>query len=307
MLISLVIFGGLIAAEGAPATFKLEEIHPAFRPSEMPAKPRFVFGRPIVSFLLPGFDQWMDGQYAYAATYSTLGIGGFALASTGKVEDYGDFNHKDWSTRRSLIGTGLYVGAGGMSSYQSFRTAVTTHYAAGNYQFLRESKTETPLELALSPFRFDYLMRLTTLFPLAVVGGLASYIWKSDNQGWTGLEGGDYASIGAVGYGPGVGEEPAFRGFVLPAFYENMGHRFWLANVSQGLVFASLHISGDNPVPWPQFLLGSYLGWLTQYRGWTISENIFIHAWWNIIVMTAELATTQQVNQIAISPFKIKF
>lgn len=270
-------------------------------------RPRSEFWRPLGSFFLPGLGQWAEGQSAYAGVYTGVAVAGTALVISGGHSNFEGFADRSSEARRALIGQAFYSGAGGVSAYNDFRTAVTTHRSLGEYAFLPADKVETPGQLALAPFRMDYLLRWTTLLPLAILGaGVAVYGSKS-SDGFKNIRMSDSPVIGSISYNAGVGEEAAFRGWLLPMFHQKMGQRFWASNLSQAGVFAALHIQKDNYIPWPQLLLGSYLGWLAQYRDWEISEGIFIHAWWDVLALTALFAATGDIDEIRTPTLQIPF
>jgi membrane protease YdiL (CAAX protease family) len=109
-----------------------------------------------------------------------------------------------------------------------------------------------------------------------------------------------------MSYGAGVGEETVFRGFLMPVA-RNLTGSDWIANGISSTVFAAAHISSDYQYPVAQFLFGTYVAWLSQYRNWTLAEGIFIHTWWDTISILSEYAATQKINHFAISPIKIEF
>lgn len=294
------------ATEVSTPKYSLINDPECIRPREDLSAPRSLFWRPLGSYVLPGLGQWSEKQWAYASTYSTLGAVGLGMASAGGHTQYDGFESRDTRARVALIGGSIYMTAGGLSAYHDFRTGVSTHREKGEYEFLDPAKTETPADLTLAPFHFENLANWTTLVPLASVGALIGVLAYRNDSHWHGLHSGDIPVTGMISYGAGVGEEAGFRGWLFPLFRQKMNSTFW-ANVSQATIFASLHISSDNPVPWPQFVLGSYLGWLAEYRDWQISEGIFIHAWWDVIALGAEFATTGRIERINLPPLQIIF
>jgi membrane protease YdiL (CAAX protease family) len=84
------------------------------------------------------------------------------------------------------------------------------------------------------------------------------------------------------------------------------GGNFWLANGAQAVLFGAAHYNArDLPLPWPQALLGFYFGWLTKKNGWTLSEAIFVHAWWDMLVFAGEVATSYRDKDPAAAAFRV--
>jgi hypothetical protein len=186
-----------------------------------------------------------------------------------------------------------------MSAYSSFRSSVPRFQQEdGKYRFLTQS--ESPGDLLVSPFRFDHLADPWALVPLGLVAGGVGYLVdkeRSDHKGADWLTtGDDFLFTGALAYNAGVTEEAVFRGWLLPVSYQYMGRHFWLANGAQALLFGAAHYNSDtNSIPWPQTLLGLYFGWLARKNQWTLSESIFVHAWWDMILFAGQVATTRSV------------
>jgi hypothetical protein len=51
-----------------------------YKPLERPESPRGVVWNPVISFILPGFGQFQEGQTAAGLTYTALGLTGVGLA-----------------------------------------------------------------------------------------------------------------------------------------------------------------------------------------------------------------------------------
>jgi Type II CAAX prenyl endopeptidase Rce1-like len=258
-----------------------------------PTDARAYFGPQLVSVLLPGFDQWYEGQYRAAAVYSALYIGGTALSApdirlntededaadddeeeTTDLDDRGSFN------RQRILGSQIAFDVGLLSAYHSFRTAVRSQQANGKFLFLK--KEETTDQILSAPLAFSEITKPTTYIPLVLLLGLGIADLKSSGGGKANWVAADSFYTAAYSYGAGTSEEAAFRGWLMPVAQHWFENEFW-SNTSTALVFAAAHISGDNPVPVPQFLLGWYLGYLTQRNDWTLRQSIFIHTWWDII------------------------
>lgn len=262
-----------------------------------PDKRRNPIGRAALSFLVPGFDQWTEDQTGAAIAYSGLSVLGIAMALAA-AGDRGQYvTTKDDRARLTLLGAQVYQTMGSLSSFHAFRSAITTRKPSGEYPFLVAE--ETPGDLCLAPFRLDYLIRPTTFVPILVIGGLVAADVLTGSERAIKFSTADGFFTSAFSYQAGVGEEALFRGVMQPALMETVSdRRAFAANLVQALVFGAAHYSPDhNNLPWPQFLFGLYLGWLTQYREYTLSENIFIHVWWDVIAIGATYALSNKTEK----------
>lgn len=100
-----------------------------------------------------------------------------------------------------------------------------------------------------------------------------------------------------------VTEELMFRGVLMRAL-QPKGK--WLAIIVSSLVFASVHVLGlDLELLWqsaivvlpPIFLLGIFLGWLTQRTG-RLGPAIFLHSGWNLLAAFVLLLPEDILEQI---------
>ncbi|MBI1859960.1 MAG: CPBP family intramembrane metalloprotease [Deltaproteobacteria bacterium] len=261
-----------------------------------PLRKRNMLGRPWVSFLLPGFDQWVEGQTSAATVYSGLALAGIAtvLAVQGDSSQY--VTSKDDRARTTILGAQIYQTMGSLSTFHAFRSGLVAARAEG--AFPEMASEETPAELLCSPFRIDYFIRPTTFLPLLVVGALVAVDANAGGNNAINFSTADGFFAGAFSYQAGLGEEALFRGVLQPTISEYFTERNALAaNFSQALIFAALHYSSQNRLPWPQFLLGFYLGWLTQHNNYTLSENIFLHTWWDVVAIGASYALSQTITR----------
>jgi len=319
---------GLVFECGAPAFGQAAASADGRRPSvydvDEPDRPRSDIGMPIASFLLPGLDQWIEGQQPSAALYSSAAVGGLIYAGNVeanngmvKVVEHADgtkhdvdakgLDQKDVAGRKYVLGTLIYQGAGGMSAYQSFRTAALTRRSQGQYEFL--SADETPVDVFKAPFHYQYLTRWTTIVPLGIIGALSALQLSQEppeDAGYerTAFRGSDAFFTGAYSYNAGTHEEAMFRGWIMPVMSEYWDSPFW-SNTAQALLFSASHLN-TNPRPIPQLLLGYHLGYVTQEDGWNIGEAVFIHTWWNVIAFATQFSfqsTHSDDHKAAIPPF----
>ncbi len=271
-----------------------------------PTRERSTFFVPALSLFLPGFGQWLEGQRAYGALYSGGAAASYLLGSYFTHQAYlksGGTNadhpeeldlpdSKDPDIRCGRIGNQLFNTFGFMSAYHSFRTAAQSNHR-GSYGFLREA--ESPADLALAPFRFSFLLRPTTFIPLTLGAALFGAILTTpastlanDNQ-IKNFHGDDALFSSIYAYNAGVGEEAVFRGWLMPYLHGN-GLSAELANLTSAITFGLLHLSAENKSPWFQSLAGYYLGYVSQKNNWSLSESIFIHAWWDVFAISASYA-----------------
>ncbi|HXH31467.1 MAG TPA: CPBP family intramembrane glutamic endopeptidase [Bacteriovoracaceae bacterium] len=254
-----------------------------------PEKIRGVWSAPLLSFFLPGADQWSEGQYQQGAFYSGIAATGLTaglLAYKQIDTDCSDCPENE-PARFLDLGYQLYLGAGSLSAYASFRSAAKVRKKKRNeFAFL---ETDEPVnEVLLSPFHFSYFKRWTTYVPLA----FASLAFMGRGR----YHFGDAAFAGAVSYNAGTGEEAFFRGWLMPATREATGSDF-LSNFLTAALFSAAH--GTSQIMWPQFFGGFYFGWLTQRNNWSIGESVFVHFWWDVIVIGTEIARTRRDYEAA--------
>ncbi len=264
-----------------------------------PERPRNYIIPPIMSAIFPGFDQWFEGQWEGASLYSGVALGGLVLQSSARRVMWEDLSQSHWEddifsrnshVRQFLLGSQIYMAAGSFSAYHSFRSAVRSRQAQGQFAFLAEE--ETVDELLLAPFRFGYLRRSTTWIPLVVAGGLVALNFSDYPQLFSGNGFGpsDVFYGGAYSYLAGTHEEALFRGWMMPVLMQSWNSPFW-SNTVTSAAFALAHLGSVGlDVPWPQFIAGWYLGYLTQKNNWTLGESVFVHTWWDVIVITAAFA-----------------
>lgn len=260
---------------------------------------------PTISFLLPGFDQWVQGQYGYGAFYSGVALGGVVYAGATAAandiagrrareeqlfrdagEDYtspSPIGEPDIAERKIAFGTQLYQSMGGMSAYHSFRTAVRSRQDNGQYSFLRHE--ESPQEVLLAPFDFSYLKRSSTLIPLGVIAVYSAILLNAEIPEESGIESRAFGRADAAftlgySYNAGTHEEAMFRGWIQPAMRQYSGSDFW-SNGLTSLLFAAAHL-GDNQFPIVQAILGYHMGSVTMANDWRIGEAVFIHTWWDV-------------------------
>lgn len=279
----LLLFSNTLWAEQSPYDLKYE-----------PNRPRSFWLPPLFSALLPGFDQYVEGQSSYGFVYTGTAVVGLGLQYAFK--DYSDYSldtQNDNARMYQLGGEFWKVGLG-LSSFHSFRSAAKSR--PNDFPYLKVE--ETPSDLALSPFRFSYLSRPTTYWGIpgilvadVLIASLFNY-GNEDNQNvsWH-VKGTDFLFAGALSAGAGISEEAVFRGWLMPAtnYYVKAP---WASNLITAVLFGAAHFGGDNTFPLPQALAGYYFGWVAQRNDWAIGESIFIHTWVDVIAFLVGYATS---------------
>ncbi len=276
---------------------------------------------PLGSVFMPGFGQYFQGDWS-GGVYTGAAVTGYLVAAQGAMEIERDFGKdainqdpgsllfsESWSYRKIVLGSFAYQGSGFLSAYSAFRSSVP-RFQQENGRYLFLGRRESVPELMAAPLRFDHLLKPSVFIPLGILAGGVGYLVsdeRSRHRGarWT-LSGDDFLFTGAEAWNAGVTEEAVFRGWLYPLGYQYLWQDFWLANGAQALLFGAAHFDPDaNPLPWPQALLGFYFGWLTKKNGWTLSEAVFMHAWWDMLVFAAAVATNYRGNDDGEASFRI--
>jgi len=271
-----------------------------FTPTRGEEGPRSIYWRPMLSFFLPGFDQYLAGHDATGLAYSTVWLGArlWSINRSDRLqkaedemqwqkwseEQQKDYRNNEELPRQAILASQYGIAVGFMSAWHSFRTSVETQREEGRYAFLKHE--ETPIDLLKAPFQFSFLQRQTTWIPLVIAAGFGALgsQYFPDQYERDPFTSSDAAYANVFSYNAGVAEEAAFRGYLQPVLYESWNSPFW-SNLTQATVFSLAHL-GTNARPFPQLGMGYYLGWLQQRRDWTLSEGIFVHAWWDVIVIS---------------------
>ena len=250
---------------------------------------------PLTSFILPGLDQWIEGQYGNARFYTSTSLISGLIASylTNKDKDAQDALTIIPAAPNNQLKFLAYKTSelvSELSLYQSFHTAVGTRKPYGEYNFLKSP--ESIKKITSAPFKFSFLKRPSTYVPLGIVGVLASLLLKNPTAPSL------HSSIFSLGisYNAGVGEEALFRGWMMPVIREYTTFDN-ISNITTSAIFAAAHISEHQQNVLPQFLLGYYFGYITQKNDWQISEAIFIHSWWDVIVFLSSYMTNEALEQ----------
>ncbi len=275
---------------------------------------------PVLSFIVPGFGQWVSGQYGHATAYSGIALFGAGYAGNASKDiDEADKNNQDTLSSKNIaqrkmdLGFQTYQAAGGYSLFHSFRTAARYRQTHNDqYKFL-ESDPQ-PADLAMAPFHFQFLKKPSTFIPLLLGAGLNYWVINSSPQdGWVkdSFRKEDAAFAASFSYNAGTHEEAVFRGWLMPTLREYWMNDTW-SNGIQATVFAAAHLS-NTPMPIAQLLLGWHFGSVTQHSKWDMREAIFIHAWWDVFAFAAQYHIKKQdpknpaVVKLNLPPFTYAF
>ncbi len=273
LLLSLCFLSQLSFASGLPQDeFSLQD----------QARPRGIFWPQFASMLLPGFDQYWEGQYPYALSYSGVAILGSAIAEEHRrdkdEEEKDDFDERDFGYGR--VGSSMMMSAGFLSAYHSFRSAARTR--PNDFGFIKAN--DSIKDILLAPFQFSYLRRWTTYVPLGLI---TAAIVASEGQNAPRRHvlpfHERFVSSAGISYGAGVAEEALFRGWLMPVLQYEFDSAL-LGNLSQGVIFGAAHISEKNRYPIVQTVFGIFDGWVSQRNGYSICEGIFGHFWWDFLI-----------------------
>lgn len=258
--------------------------------------------RPVLSFALPGFDQFCNGQYGWGAAYAGAYAGAYIwrqnvsdrkrqFEATDEYDDYTATDDGEWNLilhnnlyREYQFTYALRHSIRSFSAYHAFRSAVRRRQRFDEYTFLSTNYEETTQRLWAEPFNFSYLKRPTTWgYQLATASLLALEIYLGKDE----IKSDPYTSDDAtyttgLSYLAGTGEEALYRGTLMPILRQYTGS-YLTANVLQTAVFALSH--GQPSIG--HFVAGYYFGWQTKRNHWQIGESIFNHFWRNVISISA--------------------
>lgn len=275
-----------------------------------------LFWTPLVSLVLPGFGQYLDGETKTGLLmtgYYLVGSLGYVYYHDKKLDLWREANYRNdtpginYDLIRDAEIASQFLGqmgmfAGELSLYDTFRRRVTRYQEYGQYTFL--PKAQPVEELLMAPFDFSQFTKPSTYIPLAVGAGLvAAVLSVSKYNRVTGI---DLALTGPISYQAGVGEEAMFRGWMYPVLYEKTSP--WFANAVQSSIFAAAHLSATNKAPVFQFAAGWYLAYLTRSNNFNLSQSIFLHAWWDVFaVLAANSVSRSQAYEIRLPTFSYNF
>jgi membrane protease YdiL (CAAX protease family) len=244
------------------------------------------------SILLPGLGQAINEDYVPGAlqfgTAMVLANQYIRLREDDRFIDFDDRVDEETKTirvNRVTFEADFYAFALlNLSFYSAFGAYRDGRLALGNEGYNTPAPQESLQELALSPFRWEFLKRPTTLAPLffpllfaLTDAGDGRYVFKPDSTISR-----DELAVGFFGIHEmvAVGEESFFRGMLNNGFSSSLGE-LWGLGVSSAL-FGLAH-EGDpgQATALGAAVFGVYVGYLQQANDYRIGQGVAIHFWWN--------------------------
>jgi Type II CAAX prenyl endopeptidase Rce1-like len=260
------------------------------------------FWLPFASLFVPGTGQYATGSPLVGARFTTAAVAGYALYFTGDAAgaQLTDLPRMP-AGQRALVGLELANVSGFLSAYDAFHRALPNLQREGKYTFM--TAHESPGRVLLAPFDPHLLRRWTTWIDLAHTGIVTTIFVLSETKAgkrYAPFRLHDGAFATSLAFGAGTGEEAAFRGWLYPLLYQNLGRRAWLANGIQATIFGGLHVPQAGVFAADIAAWGFYEGWLTRRNGWSVRESVFHHFWYDAVVIAATLLT-QGARSVTIS------
>lgn len=245
---------------------------------------------------MPGLGQAISGDWGTAAAH--FGVFAASIATALHYDDKADFLKDDvrypddnrefvnQTTLRSDFAWRVATDTALYSSFAAYRDARERN----NGGYWTPAPREKLSDLAVSPFRWEYLSRPTTYIPLAI-GAIAAFssksgygIYRYDDVSKTDLHVANFTANAFTA----VGEEGFFRGVVNNELSNQWGNNWGLAGSSA--LFGLAHTGqGNTANAWQAAAAGAYLGWVHQRNSFEIGEGVAIHYWWNVIAGIAAI------------------
>jgi membrane protease YdiL (CAAX protease family) len=273
---------------------------PEYTPRTEPNRARGFLIPPLYSALIPGLDQFIEGQYHWGATHLGLSLTGNALFWPLV------FSPKFPEPVRSMgitAGWALNQNARAASLFQSFRTAVSTRES--DFSFLRSE--ESMLELTLAPFSPKCIFSTEMALTLPVMAAAAALtILGTPERKSDVIRDGFY--VLTTSHMAGYSEELFFRGYLMPVT-EYYVRSPWISNAITSIIFGAAHINKDRPFPIIQTIGGFGLGAIVLHNGWGLAKAIAAHTWYDVVVFTAGafFGTRKNLGTIALPPLILSF
>lgn len=246
------------------------------------------------SLLLPGLGQTTNGEPGKGALHF-----GFAYANLSEAarladrpeyleyDDYVDEDHQVFYLNRttyySQLHARLWLNTHFFSAFDAYRTR---RMQLGNAGYRTRVPEQGLSELALAPFRPEYLTRPTTFLPLLIPLYSLSH---PSQDGWVTVSDDsigrrEMAGMNMVQYGSvAVGEETFFRGVVNTDLSERWGP--WWGLVASSILFGAAHSGAAGTADYGAATgYGAYLGWLQQRNDYQLGEVVALHFWWDFLI-----------------------
>jgi hypothetical protein len=245
------------------------------------------------SAIIPGLGQAAQGDYTSAAEHFSvfavsLGVGIHYQNKSDFLQDEDRYQHereiinqttlrRDFALRVATD-TALYSS---FAAYRDGRSRDTRYYRT-------PAPKESLSELAVAPFKWDYLSRPTTFIPLGIQLIAAASdrygVYRAPDVSKNAL----YAYELTANEFTAVGEEGFFRGFLNNELSNQWGNGWGLAGSSA--IFGLAHTGQGQAANAIQAgLAGAYLGWVHQRNNFQIGEGVALHYWVNVIAGIAAI------------------
>jgi len=260
------------------------------------------------SAIIPGLGQAAQGDYTTAAEHFSLfavslGLGIHYQNQPDFLKDEDRYQHereivnqttlrRDF-TLRIATDTALYSS---FAAYRDGRSRDTRYYRT-------PAPKESLTDLAVAPFKWEYLSRPTTFIPLGIQLIAAANdrygVYRAPDVSKNAL----YAYELTANEFTAVGEEGFFRGFLNNELSNQWGNGWGLAGSSA--IFGLAHTGQGQAANAIQAgLAGAYLGWVHQRNGFQIGEGVAIHYWVNVIAGIAAIRHGGSAQLVSLSlPF----
>lgn len=283
------LIAAVILAIGSVDVVAAQDVAPGDTPGTARRGSQFLI--PMGSVLAPGLGQYIYGAWGPGLALSGSALGGYWLYAENGTDVGSRDLPRDPEDQLGTAGLLLAGGASYVSAYDAFVRGIPDLQREGKYSFLTDQ--DATADLFTAPFDPRFLGRWTTWAHLAYTGAIVGIV-LSDREGgesYEPLKARDVGFATMLSLSAGIGEEAAFRGWILPLFNETFGERFWLSNGLQSILFGAGHI--ESAAGFAAVIGGwaFYEGWLTRRNGWSIRESIFHHFWYDLAVVTATFLT----------------
>jgi hypothetical protein len=245
------------------------------------------------SAIIPGLGQATQGDYTAAAEHFSIFAASLATANYYQhrpdfLSDDDRYQHEREIINQSTLRRDYALRIAGDTALYSSFAAYRDGRSRDTRSYRTPAPTETLSQLAVAPFKWDYLSRPTTFIPL----GLQLLAAASDKYGV--YRAPDVSTNALYAYEltanefTAVGEEGFFRGFLNNELSDRWGNGWGL--VGSSTIFGLAHTGqGQTANVFQAGLAGAYLGWVQQRNDFQIGEGVAIHYWVNVIAGIAAI------------------
>jgi hypothetical protein len=245
------------------------------------------------SAIIPGLGQAAQGDYTTAAEHFSLfavalGAGIHYQNQPDFLQDEDRYQHEreiiNQTTLRRDFALRIATDTALYSSFAAYRDGRSRDWRS----YRTPAPTEKLTDLAVAPFKWEYLSRPTTFIPLGVQLIAAASdrygVYRAPDVSTNAL----YAYELTANEFTAVGEEGFFRGFLNNELSDRLGNGWGLA--ASSAIFGLAHSGqGQTANAFQAGLAGAYLGWVQQRNNFQIGEGVAIHYWVNVIAGIAAI------------------